>query len=64
MADITTPDEYKKARECFDWYYDYSDDHSVWCSGQRRLAELTAAQKKFDPDQKIWKEVTSVRVTA
>ena len=47
MSDITTPDEYKKALECFDWYYNYSDDYSVWSSGQRRLGELTAAQQRY-----------------
>ena len=57
MADITTPDEYKKALECFDWYYDKSDDYSVWSRGQQRLGKLMAAQKKFDPDRKIWHEV-------
>jgi hypothetical protein len=55
--EITTLDEYKKGLECFDWYYNYSDDYSVWSSGQRRMGELTAAQKKFDPDRTIWEEV-------
>ena len=62
MADITTPDEYKKALECFDWYYDKSDDYSVWSRGQQRLGELMAAQKKFDPDRKIWDEVRDRRM--
>lgn len=57
MNNITTPDEYKKALECFDWYYDKSDDYSVWSRGQQRLGELMAAQKKFDPDRAIWHEV-------
>jgi hypothetical protein len=60
--DITTPDEYKRALECFDWYYNYSDDYSVWASAQRRLDHMTAAQKKFDPDRTIWEEVRGRRM--
>ena len=33
-----TIDEYRKLLKRHDWYYEYSDDHSVWKQGQR--AEL------------------------
>ena len=32
-----------------DWYYDYSDDHSVWSRGQReRVAILTEQRRVID----------------
>ncbi len=29
----------------FDWYYDYSDDHSVWRAGETRLSKLRERAK-------------------
>lgn len=29
-----------------DWYYDYSDDHSVWSRGQRERAAILAEQRR------------------
>lgn len=53
-----TLEEYKQGLETFDWYYDYSDDYSVWSKARTRKGELEAAQKIHDPDRVIWKEVT------
>ncbi len=52
-----TLEEYKQGLENFDWYYDYSDDYSVWQRARSRRDELAAAQKIHDPDRKIWEEV-------
>lgn len=52
-----TLDEYKQGLETFDWYYDYSDDYSVWSKASARKKELAAAQQIHDPDRKIWQEV-------
>lgn len=54
-----TLEEYKQGLETFDWYYDYSDDYSVWSRAQKRKAELEAAQKIHDPERVIWNEVRS-----
>jgi hypothetical protein len=58
-----TLDEYKRGLETFDWYYDYSDDHSVWTQARARKGELEAAQKIHDPDRKIWEEVAKRKLT-
>lgn len=55
-------EEYKQGLETFDWYYDYSDDYSVWARARARKAELEAAQKIHDPDRAIWKEVTARKI--
>ena len=52
-----TLDEYKKGLETFDWYYNYSDDYSVWSQASARKSELQAAQQIHDPDRTIWQEV-------
>lgn len=52
-----TLDEYKRGLETFDWYYNYSDDYSVWSQASARKSELEAAQKMHDPDRTIWQEV-------
>lgn len=52
-----TLDEYKRGLETFDWYYNYSDDYSVWSRASARKSELEAAQKIHDPDRTIWEEV-------
>jgi hypothetical protein len=30
-----------------DWYYDYSDDHSVWCRGRDQRAAINAEQRRL-----------------
>jgi hypothetical protein len=30
-----------------DWYYDYSDDHSVWTRGVRERDAINAEQKRL-----------------
>ena len=52
-----TLDEYKRGLETFDWYYNYSDDYSVWSQASARKSELEVAQKIHDPDRTIWQEV-------
>lgn len=57
-----TLEEYKSGLYGFDWYYDYSDDHSVWTRARARKSELEAAQKILDPDRKIWEEIRDSRM--
>lgn len=38
-----TIEEYWQKLKSHDWYYDYSDDHSVWQRGGRSKVELQAA---------------------
>ena len=44
-----------------DWYYDYSDDHSVWQRGQRENDAINAEQYRLIHEVKIpVEEVTAL----
>lgn len=51
-----TPEEeaYIKRLQSHDWYYEYSDDHSVWRRGQAERDQLRGQQRSLDPDGEIW----------
>lgn len=51
-----TEQQYRDKLQHHDWYYNYSDDASVWRKGFEADKELQAAQKSLDPDYKIWNE--------
>jgi hypothetical protein len=38
--------EYFKELQSHDWYYEYSDDHSVWTKGKNNLGRLQAAAQE------------------
>lgn len=42
----TLLEEYRKLVSCFDWYYEYSDDHSVWTRGCRQRDNIRDAELK------------------
>lgn len=50
-------ENYRKLLAGHDWYYAYSDDHSVWSAGERARATLRELRKELDPDAKIWDEI-------
>lgn len=58
--DINEPkydmDEYKSLLSRHDWYYDYSDDHSVWTRGSNERKQLNSMQDAIDSDYAIWNE--------
>jgi hypothetical protein len=47
-------EEYKNRLKHHDWYYDYSDDGSVWRRGSAERSALNDFQEKFDPLAVIW----------
>lgn len=47
-------DAYRAALAAHDWYFEYSDDHGVWCAGRASLARITNMQRALDPDLAIW----------
>lgn len=53
-----TPEQenYIKLLKSHDWYYDYSDDHSVWRRGSEAHSRLRGLQKSIDPTGEIWNE--------
>lgn len=50
-------DEYKNALRHHDWFYAYSDDHSVWKKGSAIAKALLEAQLRLDPTYAIWNEI-------
>lgn len=40
--------EFFKACKDFDWYYSFSDDHSVWLAGQERYNQLERIVKSTE----------------
>lgn len=53
---MNTEQEYRAALQAHDWYYDYSDDHKVWCAGRDQRSALRIARDKLDADGTIWNE--------
>lgn len=43
-----TNEEFFEKLKSHDWFYEYSDDHSVWRKGGKSLAELRALAKNND----------------
>lgn len=53
---MRTEQRYRKLLGSHDWYYNYSDDYSVWAKGKASYAEIWDLQPNIDPDFKIWNE--------
>lgn len=51
-----TLDDYRAALAAHDWFYEFSDDHSVWGNGRNQEARLRLMAKTLDPDFTIWKQ--------
>lgn len=49
-------DEYTAALKKHDWYFEYSDDHSVWKRGNERHKQLLEAQRQLDPLGTVWNQ--------
>lgn len=49
-------DDYIMLLKEHDWYYAYSDDHSVWNKGFREFHKLLELRNYYDPDSKVWNE--------
>ena len=46
--------EYRTKLASHDWYYQYSDDGSVYRKGRDQYQELVKMQKVLDVDSAIW----------
>lgn len=46
MSNEVTLQQYWDSLNRHDWYYDYSDDHSVWQRGSAELSRLRAMSKQ------------------
>ena len=51
---VETPqDQIQRLLSGVDWYYNYSDDHSVYLYGLRRMDSLQAMVRKLGPDAQL-----------
>lgn len=48
--------DYIKRLKLHDWFYDYSDDHSVYTKGNEARNELIKLQEEIDADFQIWNQ--------
>lgn len=51
-----TTEQYIEALKNHDWFYEFSDDHSVYQRGREAFMQLLQAQKKLDPKYEIWNQ--------
>ena len=52
-----TVEQYRKALLGHDWFYDCSEDPSVFRRGNEERKELDNMRYKLDKDYKIWNEL-------
>lgn len=51
---IETPwDQLHRLLGGMDWYYNYSDDHSVYLAGQRRMDSIQGLVRRLGPDARL-----------
>ena len=53
---IESKEEYESLLKAHDWYYAYSDDHSVWDKGFRQFYKLVELQRYYDESAIIWNQ--------
>lgn len=51
-----TLEQYKAALAAHDWYYQYSDDHTVWGRGRDHYALILEGNREHDQDGSIWNQ--------
>ena len=56
MSKELNVDDYINMLKSHDWFYDYSDDHSVWVRGKAQRGAILEARKILDPDYIIWNQ--------
>lgn len=52
----TQLDEYISKLKSHDWFYEFSDDHSVWQRGKAERHDINVLQKELDPDNEVWNQ--------
>ena len=49
--------DYIDTLQSHDWYYVYSDDHSVYMKGSASSSKLRELQQQIDVDYQIWNTI-------
>lgn len=57
-AERVSEQQFRDLMKGYDPYYMYSDDHSVYTSGERRMSEIGAALKAQPELEEIFRELT------
>lgn len=52
-----TRDEYIAALKAHDWFFDFSDDYSVWKKGMESYIRIVTGLKEHDPHREEWNKV-------
>ncbi len=60
MADQSQIEAYKQALKKHDWYYSFSDDHSVYRRGEAAERALITQRHQFDPTGEIWNSMAPI----
>ena len=55
-----TLEEYENLLKNHDWYYQYSDNHGIWKTGQMEQELILQYQPLLDPDKKIFNKYREV----
>lgn len=45
---MTRLEELEKVLQIHDWYYEYSDDHRVWCKGRDQNNAIMSLRKELE----------------
>lgn len=57
MNTIAGINNYLNELKLHDWYYKYSDDHSVYMSGSKHRSELHVLATVYDHNYQIWDSI-------
>lgn len=48
--------KYRELLATHDWYYNFSDDYSVWAKGKSHASKIWDFQQDIDPKFAIWNQ--------
>lgn len=58
--DLNDIEQFEKACQNFDWFYDFSDDHRVWKAGSRRKEILRWAKTISADHERIFNKYEKI----
>ena len=58
----TKIEEYTELLKKHDWYYDYSDDHSVYERGYRQRNKLHQLAEEIDRDYELYNQYAPTKI--
>ncbi len=58
--DLNDLEQFEKACQNFDWFYDFSDDHRVWRAGNQRSKVLDRAKNISAEHERIFNKYQKI----